>query len=104
MHRRRNRKRVRHQDKVVFVLDPNSHNRKTKKADETYNYVMDMIDIMLRKSGVATDIVFIGGGKRELCMWIAGVLEFYQFSQITMQDNTHLFDFDPDFDLPEDIH
>ena len=104
MHRRRNRKQIRHQDKVVFLLDPNSHIRKTNKADETYNYVRDMVDIMLRKSGVATDIVFIGGEKRDLCNWITGVLKFHQFSQITMQDNTHLFDFDPDFDLPENNH
>jgi arabinogalactan endo-1,4-beta-galactosidase len=101
MHRRRNRKRVRHQEKVVFVLDPNSQNINTKKADETYNYVRDMVDIMLRKSGVATDVVFVGGNKNDLCIWISGVLSFYQFSQITMQDNTHLFDFDPDFDMPD---
>jgi heptaprenylglyceryl phosphate synthase len=101
MHRRRNRKQIRQQEKVVFLLDPNSQNRKTNKADETYNYVRDMVEIMLRKSAVATDVVFIGGGKRELCMWITGVLKFYQYSQITMQDNTHLFELDPDFDLPD---
>ena len=100
MHRNRNRKRVRHQEKVVFVLDTNSQIRNTPKAEPTYNYVKSMVDVMLRKSGVAADEVFVGGRKRDLCMWISGILEFYQYSEINIQDNTHFYDLDPDFDMP----
>ena len=97
---RRNRSKVRHQEKVVFVLDTNSQNRNTPKSEGTYNYVRSMVDMMLRKSGVDTDEVFVGGRKRDLCMWISGILEFYQYSEINIQDNTHFYDFDPDFDMP----
>jgi hypothetical protein len=38
-----------------------------------------MIDMMLRKSNVATGTVFVGGSTRDFCMWISGILEFYQF-------------------------
>ena len=97
---RRNRRKVRHQEKVVFVLDRNSQNRNTPKAEDTYNYVRSMVDMMLYKSGVATDEVFVGGRKRDLCMWISGILEFYQYREINIQDNTHFYDLDPDFDMP----
>ena len=33
-------------------------------------------------------------------MWISGILEFYQYSEINIQDNTHFYDLDPDFDMP----
>jgi|688.fasta_scaffold706936_2 hypothetical protein len=100
MRRKRNRQRIRQQDKVVFVLDANSQHRNTNKAEGTYNYVKSMVDVMLRKSGVAADEVFVGGRKRDLCMWISGILEFYQYSEISIQDNTHFYDLDPDFDVP----
>jgi hypothetical protein len=37
-------------------------------------------------------------------MWISGILEFYQFKDIEIQDNTYLFDEDPDFDVPNNFH
>ncbi len=98
--RRRNKRKIRHQEKVVFILDINSQNRNTPKAERTYKYVSSIVDVMLRKSGVATDVVFVGGRKRDLCMWISGILEFYQYSQIDIQEKTHIFDIDPDFDMP----
>ena len=97
----RDRRKIKHQDKVVFVLDANSQNRNTQKAQETYNYVRSMIDIMLRKSNVSTDMVFVGGSTHDLSMWISAILEFYQYKEIDIQDNTYIFDFDPDFDLPK---
>jgi hypothetical protein len=100
MYRKKNRHKVRQQDKAVFIFDANSQNRNTPKAEATYSFVRSMVDMMLRKSGVATNEVFVGGRKRDLCMWISGILEFYQYSEINIQDNTHLFDLDPDFDVP----
>ncbi len=100
MHRKTNRQKVRQQNKAVFILDANSQNRNTPNAEATYSFVRSMVDMMLRKSGVATNEVFVGGRKRDLCMWISGILEFYQYSEINIQDNTHLFDLDPDFDVP----
>ena len=101
---RRNRKTIRHQDRVVFFLDANSQNRTTPKSEDTYNYVRCMIDLMLRKSHVTTGKVFIGGSARDLCMWISGILEFYQFKDIQIQDITYLLDKDPDFDMPNKFH
>jgi hypothetical protein len=63
-----------------------------------------MIDVMLRKSRVNTDTVFVGGTTRDFCMWISGILEFYQFKDIEIQDNTYLLDEDPDFDMPNNFH
>ncbi len=97
---RRNRSKIRHQDKVVFVLDANSQNRNTPKSEETYDYVRSMIEVMLRKSNVTTDRVFIGGGIRDLCMWVSAILEFYQFKEIDIKDNTFLYRNDVDFDVP----
>jgi hypothetical protein len=101
---RRNRKTFRQQDKVVFVLDANSQNRSTPKSEDTYNYVRCMIDVMLRKSHVTTGKVFIGGSTRDLCMWISGILEFYQYKDIEIHDNTYIFDEDPDFDVPNNFY
>ena len=101
---RRNKKRIRQQDKVVFVLDSNSQNRSTPKSEDTYNYVRCIIDVMLRKSNVATGTVFVGGSTRDFCMWISGILEFYQFKDIEIQDITYLLNKDPDFDMPNKFH
>jgi hypothetical protein len=101
---RRNKKRIRHQAKVVFVLDANSQNRTSPKSEDTYNYVRCMIDVMLRKSHVTTGNVFIGGSTRDLCMWISGIIEFYQFKHIEIQDITYLLDEDPDFDMPNKFY
>jgi hypothetical protein len=101
---KRNKKRIRHQEKVVFVLDANSQNRNTKKSEDTYNYVRCMIDMMLRKSNVATGTVFVGGSTRDFCMWISGIIEFYQFKDIEIQDITYLLDEDPDFDMPNKFY
>jgi hypothetical protein len=98
---RRNRRRIRHQEKAVFVLDANAQNRNNLKEDDVYNYVSKMIDLMLRKSGIATDIVYVGGTKIDLCIWLSGILSFYQYNDIEIQDKTHLFDLDPDFDMPD---
>jgi len=97
---RRNRRRIRYQEKMVFVLDANANNRQNLKEDGAFEYVNKMIDLMLRKSGVDTDEVFVGGRKIDLCMWISGILEFYQYNDIEIQDNTHFYDLDPDFDMP----
>ena len=101
---RRIKKRIRPQEKVVFILDANSQNRTTPKSEVTYNYVRCMIDVMLRKSHVTTGTVFVGGATRDFCMWISGILEFYQFKDIEMHDNTYLFDEDQDFDVPNKVH
>ncbi len=101
---KRNKKRIRHQEKVVFYLDASSQNRSTPKSEDTYNYVRYIIDVMLKKSNVATDTVFVGGSTRDFCMWISGILEFYQFKDIEIQDNTYLFDEDADFDMPNKFH
>ena len=46
-----------------MVFDTNSQNRNIPKAEDTYNYLRSMVDVMLRKSGVAIDEVFVGGRK-----------------------------------------
>jgi len=97
---RRNRSKIRHQDKVVFVLDSNSQKRNTPKSEETYDYVRSMIEVMLSKSNVTTDRVFIGGGIRDLCMWVGALLEFYQLKEIEIKDNTFKYKNDSDFNLP----
>jgi hypothetical protein len=97
--RRRNNK-TRYQDKVVFVLDTNSQNRNTPNTKDTNDYVSNMVDVMLRKSNVSTGTVFVGGSKHDLCMWISGILEFYAYHQIDIDDNTFLYSNDPDFILP----
>jgi hypothetical protein len=101
---KRNKKRIRHQEKVVFILDTNSQNRNTKKSEDTYNYVRCMIDMMLKKSNVTTGTVFVGGSTRDFCMWISGIIEFYQFNDIEIYDYTYLFDEDGDFDMPNKFH
>jgi hypothetical protein len=85
-------------------LDANSQNRATPKSEDTYNYVRYIIDVMLKKSNVTTGTVFVGGATHDFCMWISGILEFYQFKDIEIQDNTYIFDEDADFDMPNKFH
>ena len=73
---RRNRRRIRYQEKMVFVLDANAHNRQNLKEDVAFEYVNKMIDLMLKKSGVATDVVFVGGNKKT---YVFGFQEYCHF-------------------------
>ena len=99
----RRNKRKRYQDKVVFIMDANSQNRNTPNTKDTYDYVYNMLEVMLRKSNVSTDTVFVGGSKHDLSMWLSGVLEFYTFSTIEMEDNTYFYSKDKDFILPKNF-
>jgi hypothetical protein len=45
----------------------------------------------------------VGGSKIDLCIWLSGILSFYQYNDIDIQDKTHLFDLDPDFDMPDNF-
>jgi hypothetical protein len=100
---RRTNNKTRYQDKVVFVLDANSQNRNTPNTKDTYDYVHNMLEIMLRKNNVSTDTVFMGGSKHDLCMWLSGILEFYTFSTIEVEDNTYSYSKDKDFMLPKNF-
>ena len=96
--RRKTRRLFSSEQKLVIVME--AQRGEYSIAEGTYNYIRSMVDLMLRKSGVDTDEVFVGGRKSDLCMWISGILEFYQYSEISIQDNTHFYDLDPDFDMP----
>ncbi len=96
---RRNRQKANRQDKVVFVLDANSQDRNTPKLEDTYSYVSNMLDVLLRKNQVGTNTIFIGGSKHDICMWVSGILEFYQYKEIDIHNNTFLYRNDPDFDM-----
>ena len=101
MNRIINRPRPRYQKKVVFLLDEKSQDRNTPHTAETYNFIKTIVDNMLSENNVDTDTIFVGGSKSDFCMWVSGILEFYQFHKIDIKDNTNQFDFDPDFNMPD---
>jgi hypothetical protein len=94
-------KRIRNtkkQDKVVFWMRIDNDNSQTTYYPESQEYVESIIESMLKKKNVDTDKVFLGGEKECLYRFISALVENYHYREVYMNDDTELYEDDPDFD------
>jgi hypothetical protein len=90
-------------DRAVFVFEKGSQERGMVQHKKSYNYVKKMLNIMMAKSGVEAENIFIGGHKEDLILYMSGIIELYYLDSISIDLAGDEYTIDPDFDVPNKI-
>jgi hypothetical protein len=91
-------RKPKYQEKVVFWVDIESKNLESTYYPESQQYVEEFIGSMLKKKNITTEKIFIGGEKESLYRFLSALVENYHYREVYMDDNTELYEDDPDFD------
>jgi len=89
-------------DISVFTFTRGSQTQSNVVNSESNGFVLGVINSMMKKSGVDTSKVGIGGTKEDVCCFIAGLIQYqimYNINIEYMVNDTS--EYDPD-DNPED--
>ena len=90
-------------DRAVFVFEKGSQERGMVQHKKSYNYIKKMLNIMMAKSGVDAENIFIGGYKEDLILYLSGIIELYYLDSISIDLAGDEYTIDPDFDVPNKI-
>jgi len=86
------------QEKVVFSVEIENENLESTYYPESEEYVEAFIGSMLKKRNLTTEKIFLGGEKESLYRFLSALVENYHYREVYMDDNTELYEGDPDFD------
>ena len=90
---------LKHTDKVVFSFKENSQARLVMD-NVAHQIVISEIERMLTANLVTTDVVFfIGGCKKDLAMYLSGLIELYNIRMNDIIDMTINYENDIDFNI-----
>ncbi len=90
-------------ERAVFVFQKGSQDRNIVYQKKSYDYIKRMLNIMLAKSNVDTETIFIGGHKEDLIMYLSGIIELYYLDSFSIDLADEGFTLDPDFGVPNKI-
>ena len=91
-------RKPKYQEKVVFWVDIENENLESNYYPESQEYVESFIGSMLKKKNLTTEKIFLGGEKSSLYRFLSALVENYHYREVYMDDNTELYEGDPDFD------
>ena len=86
------------QEKVVFSVEIENENLESTYYPESEEYVEAFIGSMLKKRNLTTEKIFLGGEKESLYRFLSALVENYHYREVYMNDDTELYNDDPDFD------
>ena len=86
------------QEKVVFSVEIENENLESTYYPESEEYVEAFIGSMLKKRNLTTEKIFLGGEKESLYRFLSALVENYHYREVYMNDDTELYEDDPDFD------
>ena len=86
------------QEKVVFSVEIENENLESTYYPESEEYVEAFIGSMLKKRNLTTEKIFLGGEKSSLYRFLSALVEIYHYREVYMNDDTELYEDDPDFD------
>ena len=86
------------QEKVVFSVEIENENLESTYYPESEEYVEAFIGSMLKKRNMTTEKIFLGGEKLSLYRFLSALVENYHYREVYMNDDTELYEGDPDFD------
>lgn len=95
---KRNRKQY-YQDKIIIGVIADVKNMGRAKHLDSYTYISNLVDKIIKNKNVSTDRVFIGGDKEDLLIFLSNIIWNYQFKDIYIEDYTKYYNDDTDFDL-----
>ena len=90
-------------DIAVFTFARGSQLHTNIIDSESYTFVLDIINSMMKRHGVDTFKVGLGGTKEDVCCFIAGLIEY----QLIFNINVELLDGDTsdyDIDTRSDVY
>lgn len=84
-------------DIAVFTFARGTQFNETIYKSESYQIVERIINNMMRRSGVDTPKVGLGGTKEDVCCFIAGLIEYQLMYNVEVEyKECDTSDFDPD--------
>ena len=90
-------------ERAVFVFQKGSQIRNIPNQDSSYNYVRNILNIMMAKNGVDSEIIFIGGHIEDVISYIAGIIDLYYLDSISIDLADDKYSKDSDFEVPSNI-
>ncbi len=95
---RRNRKRVeiKYPEIAVFALSKGSQMNERLHKGQSYNYMLNMIETLMRKSNVVSGKIGISGYKEDVAAYLAALLEVYFYRDMEIDLMEDINEYDPD--------
>ena len=91
-------RKPKYQDKIVIGVLADVRNMDKIKELDSYDYISNFVDKILKNKNVITDRVFIGGDKDDLLAFLSNIILNFQFRDIYIDDDTEYYEDDADFD------
>lgn len=102
---RRNRKRVeiKYPEIAVFALSKGSQMNERVHKGQSYNYMLNMIETLMRTNNVVSRKVGISGYKEDVAAYLAALVEVYLYNEMELEMKEDINEYDPDI-LPNNFY
>lgn len=87
-----------YQDKVVFIIDTKRNQEEKSTNPQSYEYVEEVLNRVLRKNKIITEKLFIGGKKENIVWFLSSLIENYNYDDLLINDGTDIYKDDTDFE------
>ena len=94
--RNRNRPEVKYPEIAVFALSKESQMNDSVHKSESYYFMLDNIEQMMRMNNVKSDKFGISGYKEDVAAYLAFYLEVYLYKDIDVRLMDDINEYDPD--------
>ena len=94
--RKRNRPETKYPEIAVFVLSKGSQMNDSIPKSESYYFMLDKIEQMMRMNNVKSDKFGISGYKEDVAAYITFYLEVYLFKDLEINLMDDINEYDPD--------
>lgn len=95
----RSNRKLKYQDKIIIGVIADVKNMGRAKHLDSYAYISNLVDNIIKNKNVISDRVFIGGEKEDLLIFLSNIIWNYQFKDIYIEDDTMYYNDDTDFDF-----
>jgi hypothetical protein len=97
MKRNRNKDKMKYPEIAVFALKSGSQVRDISINSRSYEFVMKMFDIMMKKNNVWSSKIGFGSTREDMGCFLSGIIEMYLHSEIELDLMSDINEYDPDF-------
>ena len=94
--RNRNRPEIHYPEIAVFTLSKGSQMNDSLHKSESYYFMLDKIEQMMRMNNVNSDKFGISGYKEDVAAYLAFYLEVYLYKDIDVRLMDDINEYDPD--------
>ncbi len=100
--RNNNRIEIKYPEIAVFALSKGSQMSDHIQKRQSYYYMLDIIDKLMKKSNVVSNKVGISGYKEDVAAYLSALLEVYFIKEMEIELMEDINEYDPNY-LPENI-